>query len=56
MIIPFSACGLLAAVVIVFLLPETKGRNLTETIEELEGNAQQFELQPLTNTAPNKSD
>jgi MFS transporter, OCT family, solute carrier family 22 (organic cation transporter), member 4/5 len=33
MIIPFASCGLCAAVIIIFLLPETKGRNLAETIE-----------------------
>ncbi|KAI6175339.1 Transporter, major facilitator family protein [Aphelenchoides bicaudatus] len=57
MVVPFSICGLIAAVVIIFLLPETKGRNLTETIEELEGSAQQFELQPLTTQqGTNKAD
>jgi len=35
--VPFASCGLIAAAIIIFLLPETKGKNLLETIEELEG-------------------
>lgn len=47
MIVPFASLGLCAAVVIVFLLPETKGRNLAETIEEIEGKVRAHELEPL---------
>ncbi|KAI6238187.1 MFS domain-containing protein [Aphelenchoides fujianensis] len=47
MILPFASLGLCAAVVIVLLLPETKGRNLAETIEEVEGKVRAHELEPL---------
>lgn len=51
MIIPFASFGLCAALIIIFLLPETNGQPMAETIEEVEGQAQQFELQPLTAAA-----
>jgi hypothetical protein len=56
MIIPFASLGLCAAAIIIFLLPETKGHHLTETIEELEGPTQSHELQPLTSPAQNPKD
>ncbi|KAI6224937.1 Organic cation transporter protein [Aphelenchoides besseyi] len=37
MIIPFASLGLCAAVVIIAMLPETMGKNLAETIDEIEG-------------------
>lgn len=45
--IPFSIFGFISAVIILFLLPETNGCNLIETIEELEGNTTTHEIQPL---------
>ncbi|CAD5226168.1 unnamed protein product [Bursaphelenchus xylophilus] len=49
MIIPFATLGLLAAV-IVLSLPETAGKELPETIEQLEGHVKSHELQPLSST------
>uniref|UniRef100_A0AC34RJ45 Major facilitator superfamily (MFS) profile domain-containing protein n=1 Tax=Panagrolaimus sp. JU765 TaxID=591449 RepID=A0AC34RJ45_9BILA len=36
MVIPFSALGLLAGMVVILFLPETKGRKLAESIEDIE--------------------
>lgn len=53
MIVPFASLGLVAAV-LVLSLPETNGKELAETIDELEGTAKAHELQPLSSTT--KSD
>uniref|UniRef100_A0A915EM42 Uncharacterized protein n=1 Tax=Ditylenchus dipsaci TaxID=166011 RepID=A0A915EM42_9BILA len=47
MIIPFATLGILAAIMALLFLPETKGLALQETIEEAEGTSGQHELQPL---------
>ncbi|CAD5218745.1 unnamed protein product [Bursaphelenchus okinawaensis] len=46
MIVPFASLGLVAAA-IVLTLPETAGKELPETIEQLEGHIKAHELQPL---------
>lgn len=48
MILPCSILGLLAGGLAFFFLPETNGRELYETIEELEGETKSHELQPLS--------
>lgn len=35
MILPFSICGILAGLVCIFFLPETKGKVLVETLDEV---------------------
>ncbi len=52
MIVPFASLALAAAFVTLMFLPETKGRPLPESIEEVEGEPKAFEMTPL---APNTS-
>ncbi|VDO71119.1 unnamed protein product [Heligmosomoides polygyrus] len=54
MVVPFAVMALLAGVMTLCFLPETMGKPLPETIEEIEGeaNADAQEMQPLRTKEP----
>jgi phage shock protein PspC (stress-responsive transcriptional regulator) len=46
-VFPFALLSILAAIISWLILPETMGRDLQETIEEVEGIAKSYEMDPL---------
>ena len=47
MIIPFGVMAVSAGLVTLLLLPETMGKPLPETIQQIENPAAEVEMQPL---------
>lgn len=57
MIIPFGSLSLVAGLVVIFCIPETMGKPLPETIEEIEYNFRPAneELLTLSNASKKKN-
>lgn len=51
MIVPFASLAILAAIVTLVFLPETNGKQLHESIDEVEGIVPHHEMQPLSSKA-----
>lgn len=58
MIIPFGSLSLIAGLIVIFCIPETMGKPLPETIEEIENrfHPTNEEMLTLSNAAKKKND